>query len=45
MRASTIMFCCIMLRAMLVLVRWAGGHIKVGPKTIAKFETAILFTS
>ena len=44
-KASTIMFCCIMLSAMLVLVRLGGGHMSVGPKTMARLLTAIRLTS
>ena len=45
MSASTIMFCCIMLRAMLVVTSDAGGHINVGPNTMARLATCIRFTS
>jgi len=45
MSDSTIMFCCIMFSAMFVVVRCAGGHIKVGPNTMARLATAIRLTS
>ena len=43
--ASTIMFCCIMFKAMFVVVKCVDGHIRVGPKTIAILATAIRLTS
>ena len=44
-KASTIIFCCIISNAKLTETKWAGGHIKVGPKTMAKFGICIRFFS
>ena len=44
-KASTVIFCCIMSKARLTDTRWAGGHISVGPNTIAKLGICIRFFS